>query len=180
MRVLGIDPGTIHMGYGVVDETDGELTLVDYGVLNAPSGDPIERRLWRMFEGLQELVRDHSPDSMAVEEPFVVRGPRRSALAVGEARAVALLVAAGQNVAVAQYTPTKVRSTVADYGASDKEQIREMVGLLLNRSLNHIALDASDALAVAICHLRHAALDRLIGEQDVEAVGAKRRRNYRA
>jgi len=101
VRVLGIDPGTIRMGYGVIDEDGGEMALVASGVLSAPARDPIERRLWRLYEGLQGLIADYRPTAMAVEEPFVVQGPRRSAMAVGEARAIALLAAAGHGIPVA-------------------------------------------------------------------------------
>lgn len=165
MRVLGIDPGTIRMGYGVIDETGGELAMIDCGVLHAPPRDPIEQRLLRLFEELERLIARHRPAAMAVEEPFAVQGPRNSALAVGEARAIALLAASRADLQIAQYTPTKVRSTVADYGGGDKEQVRDMVGILLGRRLDGVALDASDALAVAICHLRHAAVDRML-QQD--------------
>ena len=94
----------------------------------------------------------------------MVQAARTSALAVGEAFAIALLASAAANVPVSQYTPSKVRSTVIGYGAGDKEQVRQMVSLLLGASLTAYRLDASDALAVAICHLRHATIADLVSE----------------
>jgi crossover junction endodeoxyribonuclease RuvC len=176
VRVLGIDPGTIHMGYGVVDEQAGDMALAAAGVLQAPAREPIERRLLILFHQLQELLREHRPQAVAVEEPFVVQAPRNAAMAVGEARAIALLAAAQCGLPVAQYTPAKVRSTVCDYGAGDKAQVRDMVSILLREPLDALSLDASDAVAVAICHLRHAALDELLSANPLPARRARSRR----
>ncbi len=178
MRVLGIDPGTVRMGYGVVDEEAGEMALAAAGILQAPAREPIERRLLLLFQQLQELLREHRPQAVAVEEPFVVQAPRNSALAVGEARAIALLAAAERGLPVAQYTPAKVRSTVCDYGAADKAQVRDMASILLREPLDALSLDASDAVAVAICHLRHAAFDALLAgsvHQGSRAAGSVKR-----
>lgn len=175
MRVLGIDPGTIHMGFGVVDEEGGSLRLVSCGVLAAPARLPIEQRLYQIYLQLGDLLADSKPNVVAVEEPFVVQAPRRSALAAGEARAVAMLAAVGQHLPVHHYTPSKVRSTIANYGASDKEQTRMMVGLLLEESVSNVALDASDALAVAICHIRHAGLAALMPIEPSTAAKRSRR-----
>jgi len=166
VRILGIDPGTIRMGFGVVDETDGEPAFVACGVLTARAKDPIDQRLLKLHAQLSDVLRQYEPDAVAVEEPFVVQAPRRSAMAVGEARAIALLAAAQASRPVAQYTPTKVRATVTDYGGSDKEQTRAMVGLLLGRPFDDVSLDACDALAVAICHQRQSRLGELLAEQE--------------
>jgi len=165
MRVLGIDPGTIRMGYGIVDEDGRDLKLVDCGVIQAPAKAPIEARLLKIFRGLQQLLDLYKPSAVAVEEPFVVQSPRKSAMAVGEARAIALLASAQRDTPVFQYGPSKVRSIVADYGGGDKEQVRSMVALLLGGvSLDDEQLDASDALAVAICHIRQAEVNALLAE----------------
>ena len=163
MRILGIDPGTIHMGYGIIDDAGSSLELLECGLFDAAPRLPIERRLLEIYEQLQAVLARTSPDAAAIEEPFVVQAPRRSALAVAEARAVAMLAATARDIPVFHYTPTKVRSTIANYGASDKEQVRMMVGLLLERPLDDLPLDASDALAVAICHSRHVALLAMTG-----------------
>jgi len=174
MRVLGIDPGTVRMGYGVLDEED-DMSFVACGVLEARAKDPIERRLLTLHRGVLGLLREYQPTAVAIEEPFVVLSPRNSAMAVGEARAIAMLAAAERDIPIFQYNPSKVRQTVANYGASTKEQVRDMVALLLNRSLDGYRLDACDALAVAICHLRQARLGVILGEQGVAADAGRRR-----
>ena len=164
MRVLGIDPGTVHTGYGLIEDAD-EPRLVECGVLAAAASAPIEQRLLTMYRGLVELIGRTAPHAVAIEEPFVVQAARKSAMAVGEARAMALIAAAGAGIPVWQYTPTHVRQTVTSYGASGKEQVQQMVSLLLRQPLAGESLDACDALAVAICHLRQARLGEMIGEQ---------------
>lgn len=170
MRVLGIDPGTVRMGYGLVEEAD-DLVMEECGVLEAPARQPIEYRLLTLHTQLRDLVERMRPSAMAIEEPFVVHSPRNSAMAVGEARAIAMLAAAGLDVPVFQYSPPKVRRTIANYGASDKEQVRQMVGLLLRRPMDGYSLDACDALAVAICHLREARLAALVDQQSTGQPG---------
>lgn len=164
MLVLGIDPGTVRMGYGLVDEGDS-LALVDCGVLEAPARAPIEQRLLAMHRGLVDLIGHVTPDAVAIEQPFVVHAARNSAMAVGEARAIAFIAAAAAGVPVFQYPPARVRKAVTSYGASNKEQVQQMVGLLLGRQLDAYSLDACDALAVAICHLREARLGAMIEAQ---------------
>ncbi len=173
MRVLGIDPGTVHTGFGVIEDGD-DLVFVECGVLEAAAAEPIERRLLAMPRGLVELIGRSQPQAVAIEEPFVVQAARKSAMAVGEARAMAMIAAAGAGIPVFQYTPTRVRQAVTSYGASSKEQVRQMVGLLLSRPLDGYSLDACDALAVAICHLRESRLGAMIGEQDISPKRGRR------
>ncbi|MCL0101782.1 crossover junction endodeoxyribonuclease RuvC, partial [Dehalococcoidia bacterium] len=129
MRILGIDPGTVHMGYGVLDGEGDDVTLVEGGVLNAPAKHPIEKRLLSLYQQLQDLVERVRPEVMSVEEAFVYRGPRKSGLAVGEARAIALVVAAGHDVPVFQYPPRTVKQAISGHGGGSKEQVRQMLGL---------------------------------------------------
>ena len=153
LRVLGIDPGTIAMGYGVIDSRDDEITLVDYGVLNSPPRTPIGERLSYLYGGLLEIITRCQPDAVAIEQPFMAKNAR-SALAIGRAQAVAILAAANRGIPTYEYTPTQVKQRVANYGASSKEQIQEMVRLQLGLSQVPEPSDAADALAVALCHLR--------------------------
>ena len=164
MKIFGVDPGTICTGYGVVVGQDRDIELIDCGVVQAPQRKPIEERLLVMYRGLRKLIQRHQPNVLAVEQPFVAQGPRKSALAVGEAHAMALLAAAEYGIPVHQYPPAKVRKTVAGYGGGGKEQVRDMVSLLLGRSLDNYPLDTSDALAVALCHTQQIALRELAGE----------------
>lgn len=150
MRILGVDPGSVYMGYGVIESEP--LSLVDFGVLRAPSRSPLEARLLALFLRLEEVLRRYRPAAVAVEEPFVARNPR-SALAVGRAQAVALLLTAREGLPVHRYPPALVRQQVTSYGGGDKLQVQEMVRILLGLETTPQPADAADALAVALCHL---------------------------
>jgi crossover junction endodeoxyribonuclease RuvC len=163
MRVLGIDPGTLNLGYGVVDEEGVGMTMVDCGVLSLPSKVPVEKRLSSLYKKLGEIVARYRPDEVAIEEPFVA-GNARSALAVGRAQAIAILAAANKNLPVFRYLPAQVKQQVTDYGGSSKEQVQEMVRLQLGLAQPPRSSDAADALAVAICHLHQRHIDRLLAQ----------------
>ncbi len=161
MKVLGIDPGTITMGYGVIETGGDEITLVDYGALNTSTRSPIGERLSYLYNRLLEIISRHQPDAVAVEQPFVSKNVK-SALAIGRAQAVAMLAAANSGIPVYEYAPTAIKQRVTDYGASSKEQIQEMVRLQLGLSQVPEPNDAADALAVAICHWREMQLQSLL------------------
>lgn len=163
MRVLGIDPGTLNLGYGVVDEEGVGMTMVDCGVFSLPSKVPVEQRLSSLYKKLGEIVARYRPGEVAIEEPFVA-GNVRSALAVGRAQAIAILVAANNNLPVFRYLPAQVKQQVTDYGGSSKEQVQEMVRLQLGLVHPPRPSDAADALAVAICHLHQRHIDRLLAQ----------------
>ena len=164
MRVLGIDPGTVTMGYGIVEANEDKITLVSCGALTCQARSPIGERLSYLYDGLLAIITRYQPDAVAVEQPFMARNVR-SALAVGRAQAVAILAAANQGIPAYEYTPAQVKQRVADYGASSKEQIQEMVKLQLGLSEVPQPSDAADALAVAICHLQETHLERLLAGQ---------------
>ena len=154
MRVLGVDPGTRFLGYGVL-EFEGDATrCLDWGTLEGGPSREIGERLLRIQRGLGEVVERWRPDQMAIEEPFVA--PERGAkagVAVGQAQAIALVLAAGAGMEVHRYAPSRVKSAVADYGAGTKAQVQYAVRLLLGLDETPPE-DASDALAVALCHLQ--------------------------
>ena len=152
------------MGYGVIEDRDDEIALVDYGALNSPARSPIGERLSYLYNGLVEIISRCQPDAVAVEQPFMAKNVK-SAMAVGRAQAVAILAAANRQIPTYEYTPTQVKQRVANYGASSKEQIQEMVRLQLGLSQAPQPSDAADALAVAICHLRETYLERLLAKQ---------------
>ena len=174
MRVLGIDPGTIQMGYGVIEAEGVALSYVDCGVIKAPSDMPIARRLHKLYLELKDIISDARPDVAAVETPFVAKNVN-SAIAIGQAQAIAILAAAEASLPVYQYAPAKVKSAVTNYGASSKEQVQQMVRLQLGlrETLPHVGagsafrhlLDATDALAVAICHSQQLRLGSILAEQ---------------
>ena len=163
MRVLGIDPGTVNLGYGIVDEEEGVMAMVDCGAVSVSSKIPVEQRLSTLYERLGEIVARYQPDEVAIEEPFVA-GNARSALAIGRAQAIAILAAANRKLPVFRYLPTQVKQQVTNYGASSKEQVQEMVRIQLGLAEAPKSSDAADALAVAICHLHQRHLDQLLAE----------------
>ncbi len=156
MRVVGVDPGTVKLGYGVVEEDGGVLRCLDWGCLSADRGAPIHQRLHQLYQELGAVMERWRPEELAVEDIFVApsRGAK-SAVAVGQAQAVALLLAAGHEMQVHRYSASQVKKAVADYGAGTKAQVQRMVQLLLGLEKGPMSEDASDALAVALCHLSH-------------------------
>ncbi len=164
MRILGIDPGTVTMGYGVIDVKDDKIALVDYGALSSPERSPIGERLRYMYNGLLEVISICQPGAVAIEQPFMAKNAR-SALAIGKAQAIAILAAANSGLPSYEYTPTQVKQRVTNYGASSKEQIQEMVRLQLELHQIPEPSDAADALAVAICHRQEIHLESLLSEQ---------------
>ncbi len=161
MRVLGIDPGTVAMGYGVIDSQNGEAILVDSGALIAPARAPIAERLSTLYSQLLEIVSLYHPDVVAVEQPFIAKNVQ-AAMAIGRAQAIAILAAAINKIPTYDYTPAQIKQRVANYGASSKEQIQEMVRLQLGLAQVPEPSDAADALAVALCHLGEVHLSELI------------------
>jgi len=164
MRVIDIDPGTVVMGYGVIEGEGDDIALVDYGALVSPERSTIGERLSYLYTNLLQIIRRHRPDALAVEQPFVAKNAR-SALAIGRAQAVAILAAAGEGIPTSEYTPTQIKQRVANYGASSKEQIQEMVRLQLGLAEVPEPNDAADALAVALCHLGEIHMSRLLASQ---------------
>jgi len=165
MRILGIDPGRVIMGYGVIESGDDEISLVDYGALRSPERSPIGERLSYLYNELLKIIQRYQPDAVAIEQPFMMARNVQSALAIGEAQAVAILAAANSGIPSYQYAPTQVKQRVASYGASSKEQVQEMVRLQLGLSQVPQPNDAADALAVALCHLREMHLSNLLAKQ---------------
>ena len=161
MRILGIDPGTEVLGYGLI-ESEGQTTkLILYDVVRCRSADPLPTRLLKLYESLCDVIRTHQPDEVAIESPFFAKNAR-SALAVGKAQAVAMLAAAQAGLPVFEYSPAQIKSRVTDYGAGSKEQVALMVKLELGLAETPFPADAADALACALCHLREKGLADLI------------------
>lgn len=156
--VLGIDPGTAIMGYGLVREVDDpaaqtDYELVEYGVITTPPTMPQARRLLNIYGQLNELLARYAPSEMVVEELFFNKNTT-TAIVVGQARGVALLAAASHDLPVREYTPLQVKQSLSGYGRATKEQIQEMVRIMLDLEEIPRPDDAADALAIAICHLR--------------------------
>jgi crossover junction endodeoxyribonuclease RuvC len=154
MRVLGIDCGTERTGYGVID-SDGRLHhLVAAGCIRSAAGDPLEMRLLNIATGLRSLFTEFRPDYAAVEEVFFAVNAK-SALKLSHVRGVALLMVAEAAVGFAEYSPLEVKKSVVGYGRAEKSQVQLMVASILRLRQQIHSEDASDALAIAICHATH-------------------------
>ncbi|MBI3954118.1 MAG: crossover junction endodeoxyribonuclease RuvC [Chloroflexi bacterium] len=160
MRIIGIDPGTYTMGYGILQSEGGEITCLACGAITVPRGLPLPERLRRLHGGLLALLECYAPQTAAVEEPFVAKNPR-SALAVGQGMAIALLAAAQRGIDIARYPPAKVKGAVAGHGQSSKARVQQLVRLQLGLAADPEPPDAADALAVALCHLQERRLQAL-------------------
>ena len=161
MIALGIDPGTATCGFGVVSLEDGRLRLVDAGVIRTLPDESDSARLRQLHAALASLLAEHAPDRVGVERLFFQRNVQ-TAMAVGQARGVALLAAAEAGLLVDEPTPNEVKQAVCGNGAADKAQVAAMVARLLGIALDGVADDATDALAVAIgCAYRGAATARV-------------------
>mgnify|MGYP001250282073 FL=1 len=163
MKILGIDPGTIAMGYGMVENVAEELTTSFYGSLSAKRTDPIERRLASLYHEILAIIVTHNPEAIAIEEPFVARNPK-TAIAVGQAQAVALIAASSRKIPVYRYSPRQIKKSVTDHGNSSKEQVGDMVKLILNCPDIEGSDDVTDALAVAICHHNNSLAGNFAGD----------------
>jgi crossover junction endodeoxyribonuclease RuvC len=159
--VLGIDPGTADTGYGVVESVGSRLRALAQGVIQTRPGVPLERRLTDIHARVAELLDDHSPDALAIEELYFGVNAR-TAFAVGQARGVVLLAAGQRGVPSCSYTPQQVKGAVCGHGRAGKEQVGQMVTRLLGLSDPPDADHAADALAVAVCHLHRAPLARAV------------------
>ncbi|HVB96395.1 MAG TPA: crossover junction endodeoxyribonuclease RuvC [Chloroflexota bacterium] len=153
---LGVDPGTARMGYAVVGQSKAELTLLIAGVLETPSDLAMPRRLRDLYDGLLRVIDEYQPSELAIEDLFFNRNVR-SAVAVGQARGVVLLAAAQRDLEVYNYTPLQVKQTITGFGRARKDQIQEMIRVLLQLTIVPQPDDAADAAALAVCHLNHAA-----------------------
>jgi len=150
MRILGIDPGTRITGYGVVEKEGNRLRHIDNGAIYTSSKDELPQRLKIIHDGLVEVIEKFQPDVMAIEQVFLAKNPM-SALKLGQARGAAIVAGVNAQLPVSEYSALQVKSAVVGYGKAGKSQVQQMVKALMK--LPEIAQeDASDALAVAICH----------------------------
>jgi crossover junction endodeoxyribonuclease RuvC len=149
-RILGVDPGTIATGWGVIESDGHRNQLLEFGVVRTAAKAPLPQRLLTVFDGLRDVMERFRPDAMAVEEVFLGKNPR-SAFWVSHARAVAMLLAAQHGLSLAEYAAREVKLSMVGNGAASKKQVEFMVGTILEVD-GPIPSDAADALAVALCH----------------------------
>lgn len=151
MRVLGIDPGSIITGYGVVDDIRGKLSLVIYGTIECRKNDHFPERLKRIFNELNKVIENYKPDHIALENVFYGKSVK-AAIKIGEARGVANLCAAIAEKPLFEYAPTVIKRAIVGHGNAQKVQVCEMVKIILALTETPKRFDATDALAIAICH----------------------------
>ena len=159
MIVLGVDPGTRCTGYGIVEKRGNAFVPIAYGAITTRDEEGIAQRLKVIYDGLMQVISTRKPQAMALEKAFYSKSIT-SAFRIGEARAVAMLCAAQAGLPLAEYEPRLVKMSVVGSGAAHKEQVQRMVKMLLGLRENPQPVDASDALAVAICHCQRAEMAR--------------------
>jgi len=160
--VLGLDPGSQVTGYGVVRESSGKAELVAVGTIRTPSGGDMAARLGTIYSRVAEVVAAHRPMEAAIESVFVAKNTG-SALKLGQARGAAMAACAVAGLTVADYSPAQVKKSLVGAGRAEKQQVAFMVAQILGVKKPDWALDASDALAVAICHLNERRMRKLTG-----------------
>lgn len=155
MRVLGIDPGSETLGWGVVEGSGLKYSLVDFGTVRSSPKTAFSKRLLKVYEGVAAVVDRFSPDVLSVEESFYAVNAQ-VAIKLGQVRGAILLLGEQRGLEIAEYAPRLVKQTIVGYGAAEKHQVQEMVRVLLRMKTAPTPHDASDALAIAICHFHHA------------------------
>lgn len=151
MRIIGIDPGTGILGFGVIDVVGGRSKLVTAGVIKTPAHTPLDQRLEEIFHGLNQIIAETQPNVMSIEKLFFAQNIT-TAISVSHARGVAMLCGRLAHLSIAEYTPLQIKQTLTGYGRAEKKQIQEMVRLHLNLQTIPKPDDAADALAAAITH----------------------------
>jgi len=152
MRILGIDPGTGILGFGVIDmDAKGKVTMLDAGVIRTPVKQPDSDRLLTIFDELTEIIKDQRPDVMSVEKLFFAQNVT-TAMSVSQARGVVLLCGKQHQLELHEYTPQEIKMALTGYGRADKKQMQEMVRVVLGLKEVPKPDDCADALAAAICH----------------------------
>lgn len=159
MLVLGVDPGSRVTGYGLVEKKDHEVRCVYAGLIRPPETTPFYHRIHSIFETMVEIMGHYRPCEMAIEDLFYAKNIQ-SSLKLGHARGAVLIAAVQCNIPIFEYTPLEIKKSVVGYGRAGKEQVRSMVQVIL-RFKGELPLDASDALAAAICHINWSRFEAL-------------------
>lgn len=165
MRIIGVDPGTRILGYCVIDQENDAPQCLTWGTIQGGPSKEVATRLGILYSDLKNIIEQWKPSILAIEEPFVApaRGAK-SAVTVGQAQAIALLLAVQYGLTIYRYAPTTVKSTVANYGAGSKQQVQHSVRVLLGLGQEQIPEDASDAIAIALCHIYQTRARELVGQ----------------
>ncbi len=155
MRVLGIDPGSETLGWGVIEGSGLKYSLIEYGTVKSSPKDAFSKRLLKIYDGVEAVIVKFQPDVISVEEAFYATNVK-VALKLGQVRGVVLLLGEKAGLEISEFSPRLIKQTVVGYGNAEKHQVQEMVKLLLKLKTVPQPHDAADALAIAICHFHHA------------------------
>ena len=161
MRVMGIDPGSNCTGFGIVEEIKGDLHAIHWSSVRSSPKQAFPERLKRIYDELVLAIEKFQPDVVSVEDLFYATNVK-TVIKLGQTRGVALLAAVNNGVELAEYSPLEIKQSVVGYGRADKNQVRDMVSILLKLKEKPEPFDASDALAAAICHIHNAGLNQKI------------------
>ena len=167
MRVLGIDPGSETLGWGVVESIGSKYGLVDFGTVKSSPRVAFSKRILKAYDGVVEIIDRFEPSVVSIEEAFYALNPS-VAIKLGQVRGAILLLAEQKGLEIAEYSPRLIKKTVVGYGNADKRQVQEMVRLLLGLKIIPEPHDAADALAIAICHFHHAGLTEKLKAQKLK------------
>lgn len=167
MRILGIDPGTAIVGYGIIDSHHSNYHLVDYGCIRTSAKESAPERLKDIFYSVRQLIHKFQPGCLVIEELFFNKNTK-TALTVGQARGVIILAGVEHDLPIFEYAPLEVKQAVVGYGRADKRQIQEMVKVLLKLDSKPTPDDAADALAIAICHAHSQKMNKLLSQNCLE------------
>ncbi len=151
MRILGIDPGTGILGFGVIEASGGKAKMVDAGVIRTPAHTPLDERLVEIYDSLKQIIKETSPQEMSIEKLFFAQNIT-TAISVSHARGVAMLAGKQDGLTIYEYTPLQIKQALTGYGRADKKQIQEMVRAILGLKQIPKPDDAADALAAALTH----------------------------
>ncbi|HMJ08849.1 MAG TPA: crossover junction endodeoxyribonuclease RuvC [Pyrinomonadaceae bacterium] len=157
MRVLGIDPGSETLGWGVVEGSGLKYAIVDFGTVRSNTKQAFSKRLLNVYNGVAEVIDKFQPDVVSIEEAFYAVNVS-VAMKLGQVRGAVLLLAEQRGIEIAEYAPRLIKQTVVGYGNAEKHQVGEMVRILLRMKTVPTPHDAADALAIAICHFHHAGM----------------------
>lgn len=158
MRILGIDPGTATVGYGIIEVTNDNISVINYGFIQTSSKKPMSERLNVIYDDIKTLISTFNPDLMSIEELFFFKNAK-TVISVSQARGVILLAAVQSDIPIFEYTPLEVKVTLTGYGRSDKNEVQNSVKDILGLEEIPKPDDAADALAIALCHYQNITSD---------------------
>ncbi|WP_245859350.1 crossover junction endodeoxyribonuclease RuvC [Spirosoma aerolatum] len=153
--ILGVDPGTQVAGYGIISVAGDNMTMIQYGVVQLSKYSTYQLKLQKLYETILRLIDEHHPDEMSIEDPFFGKNVQ-AMLKLGRAQGVVMAAALSRNIPIVEYAPRRIKQSITGNGNATKDQVAHMVGHLLNQKLDPQFFDATDALAIAVCHHFHA------------------------